>query len=308
MSIPKGIVLYHYPCPDGAFAALMAEMICPGQYDLIPHNTKVAITEQELRDLAVKSNGKLVLLDYCGPKGFILMCSRIFQQVVLVDHHKTANEYRIEEKWDELPNFVLQFSSTLAGCTLARSYFINNADPVWHCPGNVEELLDYVQDNDLWSHKLPQSKEFSAGLRSLDLDYNFQRSSRVLNIMQSLDPIALIRIGRQVLLQEEKIIAYALLKAYKVRLHDEIYYAAECNVWEVTSELGARLAELGTGYGCVVKTDKDNELKMNLSLRSTGPDKDTTVFSRFAGGGGHAVSSGCSVPRDVWNSFKIDSK
>ena len=34
----------------------------------------------------------------------------------------------------------------------------------------LELLFDYIQDDDLWQHKLPKSREFSAGLQSMRLE------------------------------------------------------------------------------------------------------------------------------------------
>jgi hypothetical protein len=95
------LVLYHYPCADGAFAAYAVHLAQPPTGTTtttiyVPHRTGpenavdlLTLYQKHVPDQNTQSN--LYLLDYCGPNAmFIQHACSIFTQVYLLDHHKTA--------------------------------------------------------------------------------------------------------------------------------------------------------------------------------------------------------------------------
>ena len=234
----KGLVLYHHPCPDGAFAALVIDMLCPGEYHLVPH--EINGPRKDPAALVAQFGGTekvLYLVDYCGPPGFIKEACAHFAKVVLIDHHKTAIDELKEH--ENLSNFFHHVKLTQSGCILAAYYFVGpDVNPFDVLPMHVGDFLTYVCDNDLFLHRKDYSKEFGAGLRSLNLDFDFQKSPHTLQIMRNLYVPMIIDRGIAAMAREEQQIQAALATAYPVQLGNEIYWAADCQVWEITSELG----------------------------------------------------------------------
>ncbi|KAL2611968.1 hypothetical protein R1flu_023660 [Riccia fluitans] len=76
----KAIVLYHYPCPDGVFAALAAHLYhsaigCPALF--LPNTVYQPLTVQ---DLSVEGVDEFYLLDYAGPTNFAVGLARKAKQ------------------------------------------------------------------------------------------------------------------------------------------------------------------------------------------------------------------------------------
>ena len=135
MDLLRRVVLFHSPCPDGAFAALAAWLHF-GAADrddddeeeekvrFVPHRVYEALevpsppstssslpsTSSPLPSTSASPSSPLsslsagdtvYLLDYSGPAGFPQALAQVAKRVVVLDHHKTAAEQLgavIEEK------------------------------------------------------------------------------------------------------------------------------------------------------------------------------------------------------------------
>jgi len=116
-STARTFVLFHSPCPDGAFAALAAWLHFRGGEEepeqeekvvFVPHRVYETMevpstasptpassspTATPTSPLSSLSAGDTVyLLDYSGPAGFPQALSKVAKRVVVLDHHKTAAE------------------------------------------------------------------------------------------------------------------------------------------------------------------------------------------------------------------------
>jgi hypothetical protein len=150
-------ILYHYPCPDGAFAALAAHLYfsaasLPALF--FPNTVYSPITAQQL---PLSEIGDLYLLDFVGSPGFgqeisssvdrcgfffffffffwlcslfLFLCCSVpvcehvcvrFFRVVVLDHHKTALEKLSETAAGE--NVIKVIDMERSGATIAFDYF-----------------------------------------------------------------------------------------------------------------------------------------------------------------------------------------
>ena len=110
-STSKTFVLFHSPCPDGAFAALAAwlhfKQASPSAFEgeekvqFVPHRVYETMEVPASTSSSSSSSSPLAslsardtvyLLDYSGPAGFPQALSQIAGRVVVLDHHKTAAE------------------------------------------------------------------------------------------------------------------------------------------------------------------------------------------------------------------------
>ena len=290
----KGIpvVLYHHPCVDGAYAALAASLhFGKGKVDFVRHNVSVPFGDWErLRDKTV------YLLDYSGPVGFVPQACGVANSVMLIDHHKTAQEHL--ETWRQNhDNFQAHFDLEQSGATLALGHFQPEIDT------DLARVFSYVEDNDLWRHKLPDSKAFSAGMRSLvNLD-----SETLFESLLKLKCDEILERGRQEMAAELAIINAELTTRYRVKLANGVeIFSVDTQYPTLRSAMGNALALLSkndglAAIGAVCYEDKG---LWKISLRSIG-DEDTTRFSEAHGGGGHKNASSFSLAsKSLWDAWR----
>jgi oligoribonuclease NrnB/cAMP/cGMP phosphodiesterase (DHH superfamily) len=285
------LCLYHYPCADGFFAALAyanthVDVVC------IPHKTFEAI---DLSTLPLSNH--ICLIDYCGPRGFLDACLRKYESVTLLDHHETAYKELESSTLKELHGkFTLHMDQKRSACIIASDSFRP------HLTEERRRLYEYVQDNDLFLHRLPGSKEFTAALRARSIPWLF--TPETMQQVYALSVDQLIQEGDVILARETEAVAQALTRAYWVRMGKEMYHAVDLEERDdcPISELGHQLAK-ATGYGVVCFPTSDGQWK--LSLRSIGANNDTTITAAMYGGGGHKNASGCVFPggRVAWTKY-----
>jgi oligoribonuclease NrnB/cAMP/cGMP phosphodiesterase (DHH superfamily) len=288
----SAVVLYHYPCVDGGFAAWIAYMHMKNAY-FVPHNPR------ELVDVkALPQTEKLYLLDYVGPSAaFLQECCSKFNEVILLDHHKTAVE--MVEQMIKPNNLRIHLDMNKSGCMLAFEHF-----PVV-VYGKTLVMLEYVQDNDLWEHALPESKEFTAGLSALNIDFRWdQNPSELATKLESLDAKDVIDSGSLILEERNRTIQSYLPKSYNVTLGGVQHIRAveiQDDEIGITSQLGHELALMSPAKmgAVIVLVTKDGSVR--VSLRGV-EGVDTTVVAKQYGGGGHAGASGFGLKsKEDWD-------
>jgi oligoribonuclease NrnB/cAMP/cGMP phosphodiesterase (DHH superfamily) len=292
------LLLYHCPCADGGFSAYAGLNNCLNKkVYVIPHSTTTPLCIREVYDAWPKENTELYLVDYCGPsRGFLETCCQLFSRVYVYDHHKTAED--MLSSWEEKPaNLVVHLDMNKSGCVLAWELFHGTDEP-------VPEIFRYVEDNDLWRHRLPQSKEFSAGLRSLNIAWD--STFTFTKVLPELTVQQCIEIGTIELKKTQENIARILEEeTYVVELPERVVCAdVDLETFQGVSELGHQLAKKNADgrYGAVCGVLSDGRWK--VSLRCTDGGDTTTIAQRF-GGGGHKGASGFTLPSEkAWSSLK----
>ncbi len=297
----EGLLLYHYPCTDGAFAALAVhdalDRLTPV---FVPHKITERLDLRALRDAHPHPDTELFLLDYCGPDAVWLReACELFERVHLLDHHKTAVEV-VAAACGGCHNLIVELDMERSGATIALDWAgMSNT-------GGVRQLYAYVEDNDLFRHALPHSKAFTAGLASLRLEWDFNANPTLAATMRALRVKDLIDRGVAELDRTRVLIASYLTHRYSVLLPGTTTpsYAVDIapDDYDITSQLGHELAAASpSGMGAVYREER-------VSLRSASAIKgvDTTCVSKVHyGGGGHAGASGFSITRLEWEKLKI---
>ena len=268
----KDYCLYHANCADGAYAALALYMKRGKDACIfIPHSTteRVVLPAPCIED----SRRTLYLLDYCGFKGFMIEACARFHFVVLLDHHKTAQE---EIAANVIPlNLVYKINLLRSGCMIALD---------WFCPpvGLTDELADcfaYVEDHDLYRHKLPESESFTEGLGTVNL--------QDFDALLTLTPAQLIALGRPIVAARDE---YVRRYIATFTVLPNICYGV--NMPQHISHIGHVLCTVPSrSHMGIVAWHLDID-RIKVSVRSIG-DVDTTVLTKKYDGGGHVNASGC---------------
>ncbi|XP_002891746.2 uncharacterized protein LOC9327808 isoform X1 [Arabidopsis lyrata subsp. lyrata] len=304
----KLAVLYHYPCHDGVFAALAAHLYFSAKSIpslFFPNTVYSPIT---INQLPLQEISHLYLLDFTGPPGFVYQVSPKVDNVVILDHHKTA----IESLGDvslTCKNVTSLLDIERSGATIAFDYFTQKL--VEECRGSCKEMDDfkrmrrvfeYIEDADIWKWELPESKAFNSGILDLKIEYDFNQNQSLFDQLLSLDHESVINRGKQSLSKKHKRIHEALEQSYEIVLggDEEFGRCLAVNadeIAELRSELGNQLAAKSKnlnlrGVGAVVYRvpELGDENKLKISLRSVAEEDTTPVSQRF-GGGGHKNAS-----------------
>ncbi|CAI9780431.1 unnamed protein product [Fraxinus pennsylvanica] len=329
--IQKTAVLYHYPCPDGAFAALAANLyfshcsttIATAATALFFPNT--VYSPLRVEDLPLNEINLVYLLDFVGPPSFIQELSSKVDQIVVLDHHKTALEM-LGSETSVSGNVIKVIDMKRSGATIAYDYF---KEKLLHghinCgkDGNqeglqefdrVRRLFEYIEDGDLWRWRLPSSKAFSSGLKDLNLEFNARLNPSLFQQLLSLDLDSLIRRGLESLSHKQRLIDEALEQSYEIALGGGAFgrcLAVDADsISELRSELGNQLANKSRksnlrGIGAVVYRvlELENDELLKISLRSIDSE-DTTPISQEYGGGGHRNASSFMLKSEEFQTWK----
>ena len=160
-------IFYHYPCTDG-FAAMICAMqaLRPGAifYPCAAGGVDVAALKPDrLRELA----GRYVLFLDCAPLYAVVRAIvDVAVDVLIVDHHKSTLD-----DLAPLPRRHKWLDMGRSGAMLAWNFFLGGATEPLSAAKIAPWFIHYVQDNDLFTHALPQSRAFAAFInKRLDRD------------------------------------------------------------------------------------------------------------------------------------------
>lgn len=280
------IVYYHSGCPDGWCAAMIAHMkyreaqLIPLSYGTVDYPAmldEVAGRDVLMLDFSMKTAAECDGLYYTA-KSFHIY-----------DHHKSAQKIIGEMGY-------ATFDMDRSGAGLTFDYLFGKDSDYHKAPSvyNPTAALDmpsmprpwyvnYTEDQDLWSWKLPQSREINAWLNVQDRDP--QKWWRTIG---STTPEEVAPLGAAIQQQ----IAYHVRHAVKDILpgRQGVYTVGVVNNGHVgTSEVGEAVYNLG--YDIAMMWREDGYGMMRFGLRSKVADVGA-IASTFPGGGGHKAAAG----------------
>lgn len=278
------LVIFHKSCPDGWCSAFIASKKYPEaellglDHGLEPPYDKVAGKDVLVVDFSWRTreqNNRMAEL------------AKSFQ---ILDHHLTAQAVLADADYA-----VFDMNRSGAGLTWDYLFGINSPllkdDPL---PYRVEYAHDlsvwqvarpwyvsYVEDRDLWRHKLPNSKEVNAFIMALS---HTADAWSALDVINEADAIEL---GRGAVAQINHYVEKMIEHRQIGRLNNfsvAVVNAPYMNISEVGHEL-TKYADIGMGY-----FERGDGI-IQFSLRSIG-DIDVSVIAKSFNGGGHKNAAG----------------
>lgn len=283
-------VLYHENCTDGFGAAYSAWKKLGNSASYVPVNYGNPVPP-------LAEGCDVFIVDFSYPaEALRLICQG--RRVTVLDHHATAEK---DLSGLEIANCKVVFDMKKSGAVLAWEHF-NPATP-------IPQMILYLQDRDLWSFRLPNSRAVSAYMQTLPMDFSvWQRTSEELESETGRKEIvsagaACLRLKERMVLtmaQNNRWVCFDLPKkcvglwqdAPGVSRPEEGWFWVPCsNATVFFSEVGEKLLEMFPSVAFTAYYLDRRDGKRQWGLRS-GPDFDCSVIAKTMGGGGHKQASG----------------
>jgi len=277
----RRVCFFHAGCPDGLGAAWAVRQAWGSSCEYRARGHEEVIDTNELDGVQV------VYVDFAPSNDEVIELAETAAQVVILDHHVSSRD-RIQadpaiDNAIEGRGHYLHFDLEYSGAVLAWNYFSPDE--------SVPDLLQYVQDQDLWSWKLPNSHEVNAAIGSYPLDFD------TWDALARTPAEELARQGEPIVRSNRTEIQRALHGAACVWIEGQRVEAvnATTNRSSIGHELAKRAA-YGPAWGCVYRVTGD---RVTATLYSIGDVDVSQPASRFDGGG-HRNAAGFSVPLRDW--------
>jgi len=295
------LVAYHDNCTDGIMAAAAVA------YLLSLRSSPEFVPVQYKQDLpeAIRKGGKRILfVDFCPEQDQLARVAEAWEDYFVIDHHK-SRDWTAQAPWNE----HVFYSPEHSGAYLAWAWFVDHSDP--------PSMIRYVEDRDLWTWRLPFSREVSAALG--EEPKTVQRFQELL----FTDPPELFKKGQILLWSRTRharnLAEKAFLLVLNARVAKELEKSAVINAGEVAdvmtvsravnatenlSEVGEETLRAFPSIEVALAFFQPSPEAMQLSFRSRAhqPGKWTALrAAKLFGGGGHEHAAGARVTLEEWN-------
>jgi hypothetical protein len=277
----KKLCFYHAGCPDGFGAVWSVRSVWgdDGHYIARGHDDRV--------NMDLCRDALVVFVDIAPALDELQELSAVAAQVVVLDHHVTARARLMVDlgivNEIEADGHELHFDLSHSGAVLSWQYF--------HPDEEVPELLRYVEDQDLWNWKMPDSDAVNAALASYPREFEvWDRLSRqpIQQLVDEGKPI--LRANR---MEVERRLEHARPVAIGTKRAEAVN--ASTNRSQIGHELAER-AQYGDPWGLVYRVEGT---EVFATLYSIG-DFDVSKYAVELGGGGHKNASGFHVSLERW--------
>lgn len=260
----KTYVLYHANCFDGTGAAYAAWT------RLGDENVEYLPVQYGSEPPEMEAGSNIYIVDFSYSKETLQAIRDRASTLVVLDHHKTA-----AEALEGFPGAI--FDMKKSGAVLAWEYFQEGC--------LVPTLLEHIQDRDLWTWLLKDTKPIMAAMELYKSDFR---------MFDMLSPPALKRIGESKLQFDQLELDNAAKKCVITTFPRTQFRCAFLNANHLISEVGNRLStDLDVDFSLSYFIDKSGDVI--FSFRSIG-GFDVSVLAKSWGGGGHRNASGARVP------------
>ena len=149
-------VVYHSPCFDG-FCSCLGPYLFHPDIHFYPYRPG--------SELVFQPAEITYFLDTVTTEPLFQSALSLSTQIVVIDHHWDVPA--LIRSWSPASNIEIVHNYQHSACILTWNYFKSKRSPLTattESDREVEELLEYVQDRDLYVNELPGSEEVIAGL------------------------------------------------------------------------------------------------------------------------------------------------
>lgn len=277
----RQVCIYHAGCPDGFGAAWAVWRAWGDAADYVARGH-----EDPLR--ADDYDGAVVaFVDIAPPLDALPRLGEVAAQLIVLDHHVTAaTRFDAEPELKRalgIQGHRIHFDLSHSGAMLAWQHF--------HEDREAPDLLRYVEDQDLWRWKLPDSAEVNAAIASYPRHFaGWEQLAKTPVTELAAQGSSIARANR---IEVER----SLHNAHPISIGERRVEAV--NALQHRSQIGHELASraaFGVPCGAVYRL---TGTRVDVSVYSIGDFDAAALATRF-GGGGHKNAAGFSVPLTDW--------
>lgn len=262
------LVIVHGNCSDGFGAAWVFNQYFKGQVDFIyaKHGDKPNIMELAGRDI--------YMVDFCYDRETMELINQFADSFVVLDHHASA-----QKKCGDL--HFCTFDMHRSGAMMAWNYCFPKQLP--------PNLIQYIQDRDLWKWELVDGKAITAYIDTFP--WVFKEWDKLAETLEKNINFAALG-GKSILAFSNLQIKMLCKRQYTLRIGG--VDVPTVNTATFRSEVCEALL---TETSPVSATYSFNGEKYVFSLRSDGRVDVSELAGKYPGGGGHKSASGFSIDR-----------
>ena len=267
------LVIYHHPCLDGFTSAWVVKQALGNTAEYVPGNYG---NDDSLPDV---DNREVYLVDFVYPKAVMFELAQRASKVIVLDHHKTA-----EEDLKELFNIGMiegVFDMDRSGAMITWDYFFPNRD--------APDFVKYVQDRDIWTRELPYCDEINLAMFAYEYTFDNWDTISVTPIDHLRDDgIAIHRKHMKDVRELTKQVQYMTICGFEnvPTVNANYFYGNDlCNLLSETCLFAA--------YYWI-----NSEGEYVFGMRSCMKNEDAvdvSVIAKSFGGGGHANAAGFRI-------------
>lgn len=236
-------------------------------------------------ELIERMRGKYVLIcDFSFKKDiFQKMIEAVEDKNILIlDHHKTARA-----ELQNIPQEYYVFDMNHSGAFITWTYLFG-----FH---NIPKAVLYIEDNDIWTKKLPYTREFTAYLQTKE--FEFEEYDKLYDDTYLANTVFAVG-GGMVSLNDKYLKTLNDKAAARFMIIGGRYYFVICidNAGILHSEIGnyVLLQRPNANFSLVFMHNYHNNTT-SVSYRSLDSMSDTTPIAAITGGGGHRNASGSTI-------------
>lgn len=270
------LCIYHANCADGFGAAWVVRRHFAGMVDFHP-----GVYQDTPPDV---SGLHVVMVDFSYKRDTVEAMRTGAKSIKIIDHHKTAIDDlsgRLAEE-DGCPiELIFDLNRSGAGLTW-DTYFTDEPRP---------QLINHIEDRDLWRFKLPYTREIQAAVFSEPYDFvkwDFLMAAPVEHLVA--EGVAIER-------KHHKDVA-ELVRVCKRRMNigGKVVWGANLP-YTLTSDAGHMMADDGEPFAACYWDTPEGRV---FSLRSREGGSDVSEIAKQYGGGGHKNAAGFRISlRDI---------
>ncbi len=271
------VVIYHANCYDGVIAAWVAYKALDPAFEGMSSDVDYVPCNYSDSPPDVK-NKEVYIVDFSFKRPILEEMRKSARTLVILDHHKTA-----QDDLKDFPNAI--FDMNRSGAGIAWDYFFKD------CPR--PELVNYVEDRDLWKFSLPLSKEITAWIQSFDIDLD----TWINKVSQAFDTETCAFTGKSLLRMQDKYVKQICANAKLKRIGKYIGPYVQTSI--LMSEVCDYLINNYPGnYPFAFYSFERKDGKYQYGLRSRS-DFDVSVIAKAFGGGGHKQAAGFELDKEL---------
>lgn len=269
------VVVYHEGCNDG----LCAAAICYQAWGEIPRYMPMHY-KRSLPTEVVSGGNCLLFVDFCPEAHELDELVKVWRHIYVIDHHDSR-------AW------ISQYKGVTAR-------FDRNHSAAWltwdeiRRPLNRPEVVDYVQDRDLWQWQLPNSLAVSAAMREWT-SYSVAQWNQAMEMTTVAGLSKMIDCGRIILETHDAIAKSAAKRSFRAVLHGIPVRMINCTtlISETCHMILSMFDDVDVAVAFFIT---DNGGKVQISLRSRPEVRCNDLAAAIdPGGGGHPCAAGATV-------------